>query len=84
MNAIATRKNNKNVMTAAEITRRYVRQALLAKVHMAIRDGKTYLETAWGRMKVNGYSDDTGWAHTGTGMNRRSFMVTLESIKIEA
>jgi len=52
----------------------------------AIKEGRAFLDTAWGRRKVVGYNDDTGWAvtnNTGQYVDQRSFMVCLSDIKIE-
>jgi hypothetical protein len=48
----------------------------------AIREGRAYLETYIGRRKVTGYDDRTGDAVTGSGWDQRTFLVTLEAIKI--
>ena len=65
------------------------RQAQLANVHDAIKEGRAFLDTAFGKYKVTAYNDDTGWAVSYPAdkapdwANKRSFMVTLDSIKIE-
>lgn len=60
------------------------RQQRLDEVRQAIRDGLAYLETFVGKRTVTAYSDATGWATTGNGawMDQRSFVVTLDDIKI--
>jgi hypothetical protein len=64
---------------AEQITQiKRVRAVRLQEAREAIRSGRAYLETAWGRRKVTGYDDETGWAYTE---GDRSFMVALESIK---
>ena len=61
---------------------RTTQQQRLDEIHRAIWEGRAYLER--GKRKVTAYNDATGWAVTGNGawMNRRSFMVTLDDIKI--
>ena len=76
--------------TAEEITCRNARNARLETVMEAIRDGRAYLDTAFGRYHVTGYNDETGYCVTvpdgnrDSWMHRRTFLVTLESIKIHA
>ena len=63
---------------------RTTQQQRLDEIHRAIREGRAYLETFVGKRKVTAYNDATGWAMTGNGawMDQRSFMVTLDDIKI--
>ncbi len=60
------------------------RQQQLEEVRRAIREGRAYLETFVGARKVTAYNDATGWAMTSNGawMDQRSFMVTLDDIKV--
>ena len=60
------------------------RQQQLEEVHRAIREGRACLETFVGARKVTAYNDATGWATTSNGgwMDQRSFVVTLDDIKI--
>ena len=60
------------------------RQQQLEEVHRAIREGRAYLETFVGVRNVTAYNDATGWAKTSNGawMDQRSFMVTIDDIKI--
>jgi len=60
------------------------RQQRLEEVHRAIRESRAYLETFVGARKVTAYNDATGWATTSNGawMDQRSFVVTLDDIKI--
>lgn len=60
------------------------RQQRLEEVRRAIREGRAHLETFVGARKVTAYNDATGWATTSNGawMDQRSFMVTLDDIKI--
>lgn len=58
----------------------------LIRVGDAIRDGRAYLATAWGRRMVVAYDDRTGEATTtltGQHYDRRTFTVTIEAIGIE-
>jgi len=59
-------------------------QQRLEEVHRAIRESRAYLETFVGSRKVTAYNDATGWAATSNGawMDQRSFVVTLDDIKI--
>jgi len=60
------------------------RQQQLEEVRRAIRDGRAYLETFVGARRVTAYNHATGWATTSNGawMDQRSFVVTLDDIKI--
>jgi len=60
------------------------RQPQLEEVRRAIREGRAYLETFVGARRVTAYNDATGWAATSNGawMDQRSFVVTLNDIKI--
>jgi ABC-type phosphonate transport system ATPase subunit len=73
--------------SAEQIAFRNRRNAQLEIVRQAITDGRAFLDTAWGCRQVTAYNDATGWAVTRTmGMDlgdRRSFMVTLESVRVE-
>ena len=62
------------------------RQQQLEEVHRAIREGRAYLGTFVGVRKVTIYNDATGWATTSNGawMDQRSFLVTLDDIKLTA
>ena len=51
----------------------------LEAVRTAVVEGRAYLDTAFGRMKVTSYNHATGWASVEA---RRSFMVSLNDIKI--
>jgi hypothetical protein len=60
----------------------------LTRVGEAIREGRAYLDTAWGRRKVVSYNDRAGDAVTlNPGEDRffsqRTFMVSVEMIRIE-
>ena len=54
------------------------------EVRRAIRESRASLETFVGARKVTAYHDATGWATTSNGawMDQRSFVVTLDDIKI--
>lgn len=71
-----------------EARRLQQRGETLTRVGEAIREGRAYLDTAWGRRKVVGYNDRNGDAVTrneGEGwLNQRTFMVSVEMIQIEA
>ena len=60
------------------------REQQLDEVRRAIREGRAYLETFVGARNVTAYNDATGWAATSNGawMDQRSFVVTLDDIKI--
>jgi len=60
------------------------RQQQLEEVRRAIREGRAYLKTFAGVRNVTAYNDATGWAMTSNGawMDQRSFMVTLDDIKV--
>jgi hypothetical protein len=85
---MGTIKHARNLRKRAEAEaierRRAERAARVAPILAAIAEGRAYLETAWGRRKVTGYNDETGWAHTRNDGERegRSFMVCLEAIKV--
>jgi 3'-phosphoadenosine 5'-phosphosulfate sulfotransferase len=76
----------KSKLTAEQAAHQARRNARLAEVQEAIREGRAYLQTGIaGRRKVVHYSDATGDAVTnnsGRDEDQRTFMVCLESIKI--
>jgi len=51
------------------------------EIFKAIREGKAFISTFLGEMKVTGWQPTTGWVITGKGMSRRSFMATESEIK---
>lgn len=78
---------NTNVIEAARQTIREEREAMLAPYFKAIREGRAFLNTAWGRKKVTGYNHDSGWVvtnNTGNYLDQQSFMVCLNDIEIVA
>lgn len=81
--AMKTRKTKK---TAEQIQREERRVRELEVIQEAIREGRAYLDTAWGKRKVVGYRDDTGDCYTnntGRESDSRTFLICLDSIKIE-
>lgn len=85
---MAWRKEHQR-MTPGQIARVEQRKGELAQVHEGIRRGEVYLDTAFGRYRVSGYNDETGWAMTHPEgkapdtWNQRSFMVGLEDFKFD-
>lgn len=74
------------VAEAAKQAIREYRESVVEPYLKAILEGRAFLDTAWGRRKVVGYNDDTGWALTNNTGNRtddRSFMVALDQMVIE-
>jgi len=70
-----------------EARRLQQRGEILTRVGEAIREGRAYLDTAWGKRKVIGYNDRMGEALTrndGEGwLNERRFVVCVDQIRIE-
>ena len=57
---------------------------MVDRVQAAIAEGRVYLNTFVGRLKVTAYNRDTGWASTGGDyLSRRSFMVCVSDFEIE-
>lgn len=86
---MAARRQGRKVSKAAEVeARRAERQARLAPLYEAIRQGRAYLDTAFGRHTVLSYNDETGNAVTvpegnpDRYLHRRTFMVCSDSIKV--
>jgi regulator of protease activity HflC (stomatin/prohibitin superfamily) len=83
-NAAAGRKVSKAAEAEA---RRVERQARLAPLYEAIRQGRAYLDTAFGRHTVLSYNDETGNAVTvpegkSGYLHQRTFMVCSDGIKV--
>lgn len=69
-----------------QLAKKAAREARLVEIGEAIREGRAYLDTFQGRKKVKTYDDNSGWAVTNDGggwLNDQSFMVCLESIRID-
>ena len=78
-------KRIKSAALVSAETRALERKTRLDWVYQAIHEGRAYLDTAWGKRRVIGYRDSTGWAVTNnrTGFfDQQSFLVTLEDIHI--
>lgn len=80
------RRTRTQQMTPEQIARQAEINARLETVHQAIQEGRAYLDTAWGRRKVVSYHHDTGDCitnDTGSVYDQRSFLICLDSIKID-
>jgi hypothetical protein len=86
---MATRKLSKRQQAEIALEKaREARREKLVPLYQAIREGRAYLDTAFGRHIVKGYNDETGNCVTvpvsnpDAWLHQRTFMVCYDAIRI--